>query len=215
MKSIKLLLVVCASFLVFAACGNGQNQNDKDKETVKATSETVSPDLAYWDLQGPVKRCDYVEFDREGKMVRLDNYDPFALEAPSRDYDTVTGMFSDLCQWTRDEQGRIFSITCYESYDEMTWNNGRVETVLSYYEGRLWKSVLEYDSNGHLAKQSEYNGDEDAEDDADLELFSTIEYTYLDFDNYGNWTRRNVKSIDAIIDYIDTVEETRNIEYYQ
>ena len=97
----------------------------------------------------------------------------------------------------------------------MTWNNGRVETILGYYEGQLWKSVLEYDSNGHLVKRSEYNGDEDAEDDANLELFSTIEYTYLDFDKHGNWIRRNVKSIDAIIDYIDTVEETRTIEYYQ
>ena len=69
MKGIKLLLVACASFLVFAACGNGQNQNEKENENKKANSVTVSPDLAYWDLQGPVKRCDYVEFDREGKMV--------------------------------------------------------------------------------------------------------------------------------------------------
>ena len=49
MKGIKLLLVACASLLVFAACGNGQNQNEKENENEKANSVTVSPDLAYWD----------------------------------------------------------------------------------------------------------------------------------------------------------------------
>ena len=39
MKGIKLLLVACASFLVFAACGNGQNQNEKENENQNNNEE--------------------------------------------------------------------------------------------------------------------------------------------------------------------------------
>lgn len=211
MKYIKLLLVVSAILFVFGACGNGGNE----KEDTKEATVTSSPDLTYWELKGPVKTCDYVEFDRQGKIVRVEDYDPFALEAPYRDYDTTTGMFEEYCQWTRDDQGQIASILSVESLEELTWVDGRVSESLGYYEGQLWLTKNEYDAEGNLVKQSLYNGDEDAESEEDLTLMTTTEYTYLEFDSRGNWIRRKVKSTDAVIEYVNEEEETRTIEYYE
>ena len=46
-------------------------------------------------------------------------------------------------------------------------------------------------------------------------LFSTTEYTYLEFDKYGNWVRRKATYRDAIVDFVDETEETRVIEYFE
>ena len=140
MKIHNLLLAACATLLVFSACdNNGQKQATKEdvKPTVQETTVTTSPDLVFFDLQGPVKRCDLVEFDRNGKITSVDGQDPFALEKPQRDMND-DGEVVDYCRWTRDAQGQIDSILCYEYVDEYRWHDGRVTQVLSGYEGQLW-----------------------------------------------------------------------------
>ena len=215
MKNIKLLLAVCAVLLVFGACGNGQQQTVKEDN--KEATVTTSPDLTYCDLKGPVKRCDYYEFDRLGRLVSVNGIDPFALEEPSREFDTVTFDVTDICKWNRNDQGQISSIDCYEMLEEFTWSGGRVVESIAYFEGQKTLTVNEYDNEGRLVKQTLYNGmeDEDVESKGESMLFGVNEYNYLEFDNHGNWIRRNVKWSDAVVEYVDEQEETRKIEYYE
>lgn len=201
MKNIKLLLAVCATFL-FGTCCNGQQPNF---------------DLVFCELQGPVKTCDYYEFDRSGRLVSVDGIDPFTLESPTREFDTVTFDFTDVCKWIRNDKGQISTIECYEGIQEFTWSDGRVKESIAYFEAQKTLTVNEYDAQGRIVKQTLYNGmeDEDVESKDDSMFFATIEYTYLEFDSHGNWIRRIVKWSDPISDYVDEQEEPRNIKYYE
>ena len=81
MKNIKLLLSACVMMLlVSVSCEN----STKETATV-----TITPDLTYWDLQGPVKHCNNVEFDRQGTMVSIGDYNPFAIDQAYRDLDGI------------------------------------------------------------------------------------------------------------------------------
>lgn len=215
MKNIGLSLMACAMLLVFGACGNGQNQNEKEQKAqlVEQPVVTTSPDLAFFDLRGPVKSCDGVEFNRSGKITSGWGYDLFAVTEPQREYDEATGTFAEYCKWER-KGDYISSITCYETYDEYTWEDGRIAIDKAYVEGMVFKMVYAYDADGFLEKVTTYNGEEDAETDENLTLDSTTEYYYTDIDDHGNWTRRKVKDTDALSGYVNETEETRTIEYY-
>ena len=191
MKKHNLLLAACAMFLVFGACdNNGQKQATKEdvKPTAQETTVTTSPALVFFELQGPVKRCDLVEFDRNGKITSVDGQDPFTLGEPQREM-KEDGEVVDYCRWTRDVQGQIDSILCYEYVDEYRWYDGRVTQVLSGYEGQLWLTDLEYDADGRLVKTMQYEVVE-TEGPEEVNLMWVTEYTYLEFDDRGNWIRR-------------------------
>ena len=206
MKNIKLLLTACVMMLFIVSCNNSQNKNEA-KEIV-----TVTPDLTYWDLQGPVKHCNEVEFDNKGTMVGIGGYDPFSIEQAYREMDGDD--FVEFSKWERDEEGHIASVTGIEGMSEYTWNDGRVVSAAGFEEGTVWKNDYEYDSEGRLVKLLEYiGGFEDEEDE--LPLWSTTEYNYLEFDSHGNWIRRAVKVILADMENIEEYEETRTIEYYE
>ena len=215
MKIHNLLLAACATLLVFSACdNNGQKQATKEdvKPTVQETTVTTSPDLVFFDLQGPVKRCDLVEFDRNGKITSVDGQDPFALEKPQRDMND-DGEVVDYCRWTRDAQGQIDSILCYEYVDEYRWHDGRVTQVLSGYEGQLWLTDREYDADGRLVKTMQYEVVE-TEGPEEVNLMWVTEYTYLEFDDRGNWIRRKQTDTDQVVEYVNETEVSREIEYY-
>ena len=102
MKNIKLLFSVCIMMLfVCVSCDNSLN------ETVTVT---ITPDLTYWDLQGPVKHCNDTEFDRQGTMVSIGGYNPFTIEQAYRDLDGDEG-FVEFAKWERDEEGRVATVT--------------------------------------------------------------------------------------------------------
>ena len=215
MKKHVLLLAACATLLVFSACdNNGQKQATKEdvKPTAQETTVTTSPDLVFFDLQGPVKRCDLVEFDRNGKITSVDGQDPFALEKPQRDMND-DGEVVDYCRWTRDAQGQIDSILCYEYVDEYRWHDGRVTQVLSGYEGQLWLTDREYDADGRLVKTKQYEVVE-TEGPEEVNLMWVTEYTYLEFDDRGNWIRRKQTDTDQVVEYVNETEVSREIEYY-
>ena len=215
MKKHNLLLAACATLLVFSACdNNGQKQATKEdaKPIAQETTVTTSPDLVFFDLQGPVKRCDLVEFDRNGKITSVDGQDPFALEKPQRDMND-DGEVVDYCRWTRDAQGQIDSILCYEYVDEYRWHDGRVTQVLSGYEGQLWLTDREYDADGRLVKTKQYEVVE-TEGPEEVNLMWVTEYTYLEFDDRGNWIRRKQTDTDQVVEYVNETEVSREIEYY-
>ena len=211
MKKHGLLLAACAMLLVFGACdNNSQKQATKEdvEQTVQETTVTTSPDLVFFELQGPVKRCDLVEFDRNGKITSVDGQDPFALEKPQRDMND-DGEVVDYCRWTRDAQGQIDSILCYE----YMWHDGRVTQVLSGYEGQLWLTDREYDADGRLVKTKQYEVVE-TDGPEEVNLMWVTEYTYLEFDDHGNWTRRKQTDTDQVVEYVNETEVSREIEYY-
>ena len=215
MKIHNLLLAACATLLVFSACdNNGQKQATKEdaKPIAQETAVTTSPDLVFFELQGPVKRCDLVEFDRNGKITSVDGQDPFALEKPQRDMND-DGEVVDYCRWTRDAQGQIDSILCYEYVDEYRWHDGRVTQVLSGYEGQLWLTDREYDADGRLVKTKQYEVVE-TEGPEEVNLMWVTEYTYLEFDDRGNWIRRKQTDTDQVVEYVNETEVSREIEYY-
>ena len=217
-------MAICAMLLILGSCDNSQNQNQKENNN--ATTVTTSPDLAFFELQGPVKSClsvvapngqsfEHVEYDRSGKIISVDGYDPFALKEPSSEYNEMTSTMEEQCQWSRDNQGQISDFDCEWSGASFTWANGHVSSIIRPHEDMMYKHELEYDAEGRLVKQTVYGGtDEELEADA-LALNYLLEYTYLEFDDHGNWTRRMVKFTDYEINFSDEEEVARIIEYYK
>ncbi len=205
MKNIKLLLSVCVVMLfVCVSCNNSPKEN---------ATVTITSDLTYWDLQGPVKHCNDIEFDHQGTMVSIGGYNPFTIEQAYRDLDGDEG-FVEFAKWERDEEGRVASITGVEGMSELTWSDGRVVSAAGFEEGTVWRNDFDYDAEGRLMKLVEYiGGFEDEEDE--LPLWSTTEYSYLEFDSHGNWIRRAVKVTLADMENTEDYEETRTIEYYE
>lgn len=210
MKNIKLLLAACAMLLVFGACGNGQNQKDNEGTTEATTTTAPSTDLVFFDLQGPVKSFDGVEFDRSGKVVTIDGIDPFTIDGPYRDIDT-TGEFAEYCQWSRNDEGNISSIYCVESINNFEWEDGRVIGENGSGEGIDWVVKYQYSPEGRLIEIKTYYVNEEGVQ----ELTLITQFEYLEFDDHGNWIRRNMKYFDVTIDYNYESELTRSIEYYE
>lgn len=233
MKNIKYTWVACVMLLVFVACGNVQNQTEKEDDTAPAkeidttpTQEidttplvTTSPDLVLFDLQGPVKSCDMVdgwylvfcqhlEFNRSGLITLVDGKDPFAVGEQN---------YTDELEyhWYRDDQGQISSVAIGWSGQQFTWVDGRITSpITGFHEDLHHKYEFEYDSEGHIGKQTIYSGNDDMVEAGEWELYRFEEYTYLDFDDHGNWTRCKVKYHEYESDYDDEYEYTRKIEYY-
>lgn len=218
MKNIKSLLAACSMLLVFGACGNSQQPTAKedDKETVVITT----PDLVFFDLQGPVKNCEIengyylfwgsrLEFDRSGIITTVDGYDPFTIKEPDYASDEIE------YTWSRDEQGRIVSVASEWTGMDYTWENGRIAPIRKgVHEDLIVKKEVEYGADGHVSKQTVYNAIDADPEDVEWELYRVDEFTYSDFDDHGNWTRCKVKYHDNEINLNDEDEITRKIVYY-
>ena len=227
MKNIKLLMAACVMLLVFGSCDNNQNQNQTKKEDVNTTTMTTSPDLAFFELQGPVKSCDgvvtpngnsigRVEYDRSGKITSVDGEDPFALEEPWSEVNEETSTMEDHCKWIRDDQGQISSFYGEWTDANFTWKDGHVSLIRRNHEDMTYRYELEYDADGRLVKQTVYGGTIDEVEDDTMALDHILEYTYLEFDDHGNWTRRIEKWTDYEFDFLNGEEEVaRTIEYFQ
>lgn len=217
MKNIKSLLAACAVLLVFGACGNGQPKENEDNNAATVTS---TPDLVFYDLQGPVKSCDidggyylfhgnHVEFDRSGLITMVDGYDPFVVKEPNYESDEI------VYNWSRDEQGQIVSVESEWTGMHYTWENGRLAPIREgVHEDMIYKYEIEYDAQGHVAKRTVHYAFDAEPEDVEWELYRIEEFTYSDFDNHGNWTRCKVKYHDCEIDLDDEDEITRKIVYY-
>lgn len=222
MKSIRCLLAACAMLLVFSSCGNGQSQNGKEDNA--AAPVMVTPDLVFFDLQGPVKSCDIeggyhlffgsrVEFDRSGVITLADGCNPFA--AKEQNYNEPPTDELEY-EWSRDGQGQITSVVIGMTGTTFTWENGRIApSFTGTHEDLLKKCDREYDAEGRVAKQTVYYAPDDGADVSEWELYMVEEFTYLDFDPYGNWTRCKVKYRDYELDLDDEDVITRKIEYFE
>ena len=173
----------------------------------------VTPDLALFELHGPVKSVNkgYItgfadngaNFDKDGKVTSLNKIS----------YINKRGNI------TRDANGRIKSISCREeegwptiSSDNITYdgNNLPIKIYGKYLES-TGNSSLKY-NNGLLASETNnFDGEGDI-------TKSTITYTYLKFDKYGNWTSRKASFKNYDYEgYCNSHSETqtRTITYYE
>ena len=194
--------------VVFCSCGNKTNtaapQAAQDSINAaqaaaesKAAAEALwiadsqklanleTPDLQYMEAKGPVKSITYseptmrYEYSRTGQLVLIDGYDPF-----------TGGHQVDMerMSLTRNQNGEINNCTHYESSEDYEWKNGRLTVVDGAGEGYEWRITYEYDDKGLLRAKK---GKQGFVDGGEQETVNT-QYTYLDFDSYGNWTRRKV-----------------------
>jgi len=214
MKNIRLLLLACVMLpFVFGSCDNSQNPNG-NKET-KDTTVITSPDLTFWELKGPVKICEEIEFDRQGMMVSYVGYNPFTIEKPYREIDEE-GYMEEFSKWERNEAGQIATITGIEGNNTYTWRDGVMVHNEGVQEATAFAADYEYDENGLLVKLIEYMRDDIGEEnEGEMPMWSTTEYHYLEFDSHGNWIRREVSVVYADYDTTENYEETRIIEYYE
>lgn len=131
---------------------------------------TVTPDLGFHFLSGPVRSC------TNAAGVRL----------PFDTYGNWTGTYNDYLgprKFYRDDYGRIIR----ETYDsdkygmgEMvyTWEGNHVSTMVD--ENRDHSVYFTYDGNGDLVSQLIYNGGKE----------TLFEYSNHRRDKHGNWTSR-------------------------
>lgn len=210
MKSIKSWILACMLLpLAFSACEN-------DKREKEEQPKTTNPDLVFWELKGPVKTCDEVEFDTLGTIVKIGEYNPFAIDAPYREVDEE-GYMEEFTQWQRNAEGQISNVNAIEGYTAYVWKDGRVARYEGFQEGTMYAADYEYDEKGFLVRLTEYMADAlDEEDGGEMPVWATTEYTYLEFDAQGNWIRRQVMRDYADNDeIIEDYEEIRTITYYK
>ena len=111
----------------------------------------------------------------------------------------------------RDSFGRMISIIVEDAYEDneeifttiemnLTYDNaGRVSKVTSKSADEIWTQNYRYGQN-RLLKERDYDS---------VDQDEVLKYTYLKFDDYGNWTKRveKLQSMDSEIIH------TRNITY--
>lgn len=153
---------------------------------------SVKGELGMFQLHGPVRECQWDEYDtprtlgfnRQGLWTTLNGESPFGAYVKVQ----------------RDASGRIVKMgdTADEEYRTYKYNaDGQlVEMMEKFMDGA---NILEYsyDDDGNCTKAvSTYSGDEPV----------TIRYTILKTDDHGNWTKRK--------DQHGNVEK-RRISYYE
>ena len=143
-----------------------------------------TPDLAFFEVHGPVKKVvlktkDYTsvyEFDEEGTLKKLDGYNPFTIDVYSNSSGDYTG-------YKKDGKGRIVEATGWESHTNYSWNSERPSGCnwsSGPYEG---KQRYDYDSRGFKVREF---CEEQFYDGTEYESW-TRNYTYNNVDEYGNW----------------------------
>ena len=155
-----------------------------------------TPDLEYNELHGPVMTVTYsdpvqrFDYSRDGRLLLVDGYDPF----------TETQVEMERMCLKRNKNGEICSYIMYESSEDYEWKDGRIAVIDGGGEGYEWHVTMEYDEKGLLRAKK---GKQQYEDGSEQETINN-QFMYLDFDDYGNWTRRKV----------DGAIQKRTIKYY-
>lgn len=165
-------------------------------------------DLAFFNLRGPVKSV-------SEKNDSYDNTRRYGFSKKGKwetqDGQKIGSIFTDV---KRDAEKRIIEYTegeydCIDShkitYDAKTGWLAKCETSAGDGEST---TTYTYDANGYAVKSVTIG--EYADDEGGSKVNTTTTYTYVSFDDYGNWTKRTAKDSDG-----STWTETRKITYYK
>lgn len=216
------------SILGLLSCG-GQNKNSNQQG-----EESHSPDLSSFFLQGAVKSVDCgtkISFDVNGRVIEAETgyRNPDVLKII---YDKMPGgVVVNGSIVKRDEEGRILWLGVADNgcsgetgyhfeYGEKGvrkywYDNGDCSGIVFY-------EVTKLNENGSPVQEIRKREDEE------MSLEETIDYEYVEIDNHGNWTKRNLKILaktttwtfdesgeDKVsTEVLDKVEK-RNITYYE
>ena len=194
----------------------------------------VTPDLATFDLHGPVKSV-------SGKKITIttEGGEWMHLKMSFSESGNVQRVTDGNVAYTisRDAQGRIKTMTCpfldglytrdVYSYKYNDAGSLQKETLKANYDGEGTLEISsEYDSNGNIVKEKLDRGWDGGG------FYSTSTYKITQKDEYGNWIKRTktIKYIDevceeflefeenprpSIVKGTKTVTETRTITYYE
>lgn len=167
--------------------------------------ERVTPDLAFFELHGPVKtlKCGTYEthtykFDEEGNLEKIDGYNPFTVDIYSSGYENPI-------RYSRNSRGQITEEQGWESQRIYTWNGEHLSRSEGGAEGYSSTISYHYDGRGFMTYEdcnSEWYGGEECET-------YHISYTYIEIDHYGNWVERT-----AVYSNGRRETERRKIEYF-
>ena len=191
----------------------------------------VTPDLATFDLHGPVKSVSSKKRESWDGVLSLNvSFSESGNVQRVTDGDVVYTI-------SRDTQGRIKTMTCplfggpytrdVYSYKYNDAGSLQKETLNANYDGEGTLDISsEYDSNGNIVKEKLDRGNSIGG------FYSTSTYKITQKDEYGNWIKRakTIKYKDVIDeDFLElnkdtsrpsivtgtkTVTETRTITYY-
>lgn len=143
----------------------------------------VTYDLAFYELHGPVhvlkEEYHTITFDKDGKMISLDGYDPFTSDVYGEDYE------HSVIRFHRDSKGRISEQEAWEFLERYTWNGMKMVSSRWDSEGMWGVNTYIYNADGHLTTIKATESEIDSQPST-----STYKITYLSYDDYGNWTAR-------------------------
>lgn len=174
--------------------------NNQEKENVSAEIEVAKPaepgrgELGIFDLRGPVKSCKWKNVYGETSVYTFDKEGFWQ----TKDGQSIKKMYHAGIK--RDKNGRIIKGD-FEFYDETFAYNDRGLLIETECDGT--SRTITYDADGYVKKEryvvSPEMGDEEGEPET-----STYNYTIVEKDEIGNWTKRKCSQ----------GAETRTIEYY-
>lgn len=172
--------------IIVSMCGLVAHANDLDMFCLKGPVDSVCIIMNDAGLEWQNE----FTFDEKGFLVELDG-----MEIDCK-RDSSGKMLSIIVEdAVEDDEDAFTTIEMCLTYDKA----GRVVKVTSTSADEIWTQNYRYDHNG-LLKERDYDSvDED----------EVLTYTYLKFDEYGNWTERKeqLRSMDQ------TIIQTRNITY--
>ena len=181
----------------------------------------VTPDLAMFNLHGPVKsvKGPELQFKENPGNVKV-NF------SKSGGITSIVSPINEKYSIKRGSDGRINKITTTAAYNSLNLyeykydGNGRLKKINSKEDYSQWDCIDEatttifYNKKGEIVKEKVVGGDVEcgySEDRA---------YTILNVDEYGNWTKRNAYVVNVVDwDGLHTTKksriETRTITYYE
>lgn len=171
------------------------------KEVAEVEPEAVKPaepgrgELGIFDLRGPVKSCKWKNVFGESSTYTFDENGFWQ----AKDGQSIKKMYHAGID--RDKTGRIVRGD-FEFYDEsFTYNEHGllVETVCDGVS-----RTITYDADGYVKKERYVTPPDMGDDEGEPET-TIYNYTIVEKDEIGNWTKRKSKQ----------GTETRKIEYYQ
>lgn len=232
-KSLKICVALLGVALMTGACNRGWKYAPQN--AVKDGEAT--PDMAYNDVKGPVHTIktgnDFgygtyyndndLVFDIDGTWINI----PIWNGEEKKEFANYNGE-----KYQKDANGYII-MTHEADYGEgesypitssIVWENGKIKqrsdksssNSTDYYYSSSTDTDYEYDDKGLLIKESSKR--KDSSSWGSNTYSSTKTYSYVDFDEHGNWTKRIVNSKDVYDKgepYTDTRTEERIITYYE
>lgn len=175
-------------FFIFAALSPVANASDLDMFSLKGPVDSICIKM---NDAGMEWQSEFT-FDVDGNLIEIDGEEPNCHRGKDGRIDTI--ILEDTAE---DDESLITSIEMKLNYDK----GGRVVSVHSHSGEESWLQKFYYDEKGLLQKKEDIYPDYS-------DMFT---YRYLNFDSYGNWTKR----IEKLTSMDQSVVQTRDIIYVE